>query len=112
MFRAHINFDKRAYQISPTYVIIGASINPTPKPSNAIPIKISLSEVEKYNNPHPNKCGILTMSIAIFRPIGSVIIPDNALPTIVRVVEILAENKISVRRLCSNHMQYMHNTQP
>lgn len=68
------------YQISPTYVIIGASISPTPSPNNTVAEKTSVSVLALYIKIHAIMCGILTRSIARFRPKGSDNHPENKLP--------------------------------
>lgn len=88
--------------------MIGASINPTPKPSNAIPMRIWSRDVEKYSNAHPIKCGILTMIIAFFRPIGSVMIPENTLPRIMRAIAILPANQTMYYALLLQSRAILH----
>lgn len=71
---------KKFYLISPTYVTIGASIKPTPRPSSTAAMNISSSDWAKCNIIHAMMCGMLTRIIARFRPIGSVIQPESILP--------------------------------
>lgn len=68
------------YQISPTYVIIGASIRPTPNPIIAIAIKTISAELAYARSAQPMKCGILNRIMALFRPIGSENQPDMTHP--------------------------------
>lgn len=70
----------KTYLISPTYVIIGASINPTPNPSNVAAMYISSNDDAKYSIVHAMMCGILTKIIAFFRPSGSDTKPEKTLP--------------------------------
>lgn len=72
--------------------MIGASINPIPSPSDATPTKTCVSDVAKYNTNQPNKCGIFTKSMDFLRPIGSVIMPETALPKIVSICNELPES--------------------
>lgn len=66
--------------ISPTYVMIGASMKPTPRPSSTAATNTSSLDCAKYSIVHAMMCGMLTSIIALRRPIGSEIQPDRALP--------------------------------
>lgn len=75
--------------------MIGASINPMPSPSDATPTKTCVNDVAEYNINHPNKCGIFTKSMAFLRPIGSVIMPETALPNIVSICNELPKIEVN-----------------
>lgn len=76
---------KRSYRwidlISPTYVMIGASIKPTPRPSNTLAVNTSAIDVALYIIIQAITCGMFTRNIARFLPNGSDIHPDKMLPT-------------------------------
>lgn len=60
------------YQISPIYVMMGDSMRPTPSPSNAFAMKISVALEALYNINQAMTSGIFTINMALFRPNGSV----------------------------------------
>lgn len=68
------------WQISPTYVMIGASIKPTPRPNKIAATYISSSDFAKNSINQPMMCGILTKIIDFFLPSGSKTIPEATLP--------------------------------
>lgn len=70
----------QTYQISPTYVRIGASIRPVPNPINTTAAYSSKCDWAKYNRAQAIICGILTKIIDLLRPKGSVTHPERALP--------------------------------
>lgn len=69
----------------------GDSAKPLAVPSKAIPTKICVCEVAKYNKSQPHKWGIFTKSIARFRPIGSIISPDMKLLNMKKIYSVLPE---------------------
>lgn len=68
-------------QISPTYVIIGASISPTPRPSSTVATKTSVNDCALYIMIQAIMWGTLTMNMAFLRPSGSDSQPEKRLPT-------------------------------
>lgn len=60
--------------------MIGASMKPTPSPSKMAAMKTISEELANASIVHAMICGMLTRIMAFFRPIGSDIQPDSALP--------------------------------
>lgn len=59
------------YHISPTYVMIGLSIKPAPRPSKTLAMKISQTVVELYIIYHAIVSGTFTIIMAVLRPKAS-----------------------------------------
>lgn len=68
-------------QISPTYVMIGASIRPTPSPNKMVAANNVVNDWALYIMIHAIICGILTRNMAFLRPNGSDSQPEKRLPT-------------------------------
>lgn len=67
--------------ISPTYVMIGASIRPTPKPNSTWAENKAVSVCALYIMIQAMICGMFTRNMAFLRPSGSASQPENRLPT-------------------------------
>lgn len=83
----------KTHQISPTYVMIGASIRPTPSPKRTFATKISYTSLALYIISQAITWGIFTKNIARLRPSGSAIKPDIKLPTGWQMNAILAVSR-------------------
>lgn len=106
IFRASDRIEpiKSAHQISPTYVMIGASIKPTPNPSKIIAKNTSDNVWDLYIRIHAIICGILTKNMAFLRPNGSASQPEKRLPTGWQMYAMLPNHEACVGVMCKNSL--------